>query len=83
MNLEKQNYLRKQLITTAHSFRLGREAEGSENLLICINEIERQHHQILQPEFKYLLHSMLKAQENHDWLSLADYLEYELPPLLK
>jgi hypothetical protein len=34
------------------------------------------------PHLEGILKSMLEAQENEDWVMLADFLEYELTPLL-
>ncbi len=71
------------LIETAHRFRLGQEAEGSQRLRECIDHLEpmlptlQQANQVIQ-----LVPLMLAAQERHDWLGLADYLEYELQQLL-
>lgn len=70
------------LINTAHQFRLGHEAEASLLLRQCIDEIEKDHPEIIQQsEFGQILSPMLQAQERQDWLALADYLEYELPQL--
>lgn len=70
--------------TTAVAFRLGQEAKASKQFRECINLLER----ILKthcnaPKIITILPEMLAAQERQDWLSLADYIEYELPILLK
>jgi hypothetical protein len=72
------------LIDTAHQFRLGREAQASSQFGECLNELEKilptlnSRHSI-----QAMLLNMLTAQETHDWLGLADDLEYELPQLLQ
>jgi len=83
MTLCSPNTLAEKLITTAHAFRLGHEAEGSQRLRECLDHLEpmlaslQQNQQILP-----LIPNMLGAQEHHDWLGLADCLEHELAPLL-
>jgi hypothetical protein len=84
MNPITSNTLITQLVETAHRFRLGEEAEASRNLRQCLDNLE--------PLLVNLKHAnlilnkvpeMMAAQERHDWLALADYLEYELPILLQ
>ncbi|PTA50802.1 hypothetical protein C9I43_09925 [Shewanella morhuae] len=71
------------LITTASKFRLGHEADGSHDFAHCIDQLKP-----LLPELTnamtvvQLFREMLAAQERHDWLALADSLEYDLPLLL-
>ena len=83
MTLCSPNTLIEKLIATAHTLRLGHEAEGAQRLRECLNHLE--------PMLAFLPHSsqilalipsMLAAQDRHDWLGLADYLEHELPALL-
>ncbi|MCL1139666.1 hypothetical protein [Shewanella pneumatophori] len=72
-----------QLISTAHQLRLGHEAQGSLQLTECIDKlIELQPSLTNNQQIMPILSSMLAAQEKHDWLGLADALEYELPLLL-
>ncbi|QSX36114.1 hypothetical protein [Shewanella sedimentimangrovi] len=72
------------LISTAHKLRLGHEADGSHDFGECLDLING-----ILPELQdsgalmALFQNMLAAQERHDWLALADCLEYELPLLLQ
>ncbi|MDH1469612.1 hypothetical protein [Shewanella sp. GD03713] len=82
-NSPKQS-LEDMLCQAAHSFRLGKEAQGSVEFRLCLDSIEKHHPELMQlPSFQQMLAPMLQAQELHDWLSLADYLEHELIELLK
>lgn len=68
------------LISTAHKLRLGQEADGSSDFGECIVLIttilpELQNTKAMMTLFRH----MLATQERHDWLALADCLEYELP----
>lgn len=68
---------------TADLFRLGQEATASVELRLLLDQIEKNHSKLIQSdEFNKLLPLMLIAQEQHDWLGLADYLEYELMALV-
>lgn len=72
--------LNPKLISTAHKLRLGHEADGSHDFRECIDLIndvltEMQNTVAVMTLFQ----DMLAAQERHDWLALADCLEYELP----
>lgn len=83
--LRLQN-LTNQLINTAHHFRLGREADGSKKLRECLNIIEPMIETLdadVKSKILKIIPPMLAAQENHDWLALADFLEYEIPILLR
>ncbi|GIU46257.1 hypothetical protein [Shewanella algidipiscicola] len=72
------------LISAAHKFRLGHEADGSHDFAQCIDLLKP-----ILPELQNavtvveLFREMLAAQERHDWLALADSLEYDLPLLLR
>ncbi|MCG9737605.1 hypothetical protein L1D32_05495 [Shewanella insulae] len=68
----------------ARSFRLGQEAEGSQRLREGLDLLEPllSSHPQAQLIFQ-LIPNMLAAQERHDWLGLADYLEHELCALLR
>lgn len=72
------------MTSAAHKFRLGHEADGSHDFAQCIDLLTS-----LLPELQNttmvseILSSMLTAQERHDWLALADNLEYDLPFLLQ
>ncbi|MEL4250750.1 hypothetical protein AAEH72_07005 [Shewanella xiamenensis] len=71
------------LCQASHSFRLGKEAQASVEFRLCLDSIEKHHPELMQlPSFQQMLAPMLQAQEQHDWLNLADYLEYELIALV-
>ncbi|MFB2659247.1 hypothetical protein [Shewanella mangrovisoli] len=75
--------LEEQLRQTAHLFRLGKEAQASVELRNCLELIQNDYSEIMQlATFQQILPQMLQAQEQHDWLNLADYLEYELMALI-
>jgi hypothetical protein len=79
MSLNIQDTLRQ----TAHLFRLGKEAQASVELRLCLDKINKFYPDLtLNPRFQQMLPLMLQAQEQHDWLGLADYLEYELIELI-
>ncbi|MCC4832684.1 hypothetical protein LMH66_08565 [Shewanella sp. 10N.7] len=83
MQHEQTMQLIELLKQTSEKFRLGKEAEASQMFRQCINILE----QILKyhgnaHHISALLPMILEAQERHDWLGLADYLEYEIPSLL-
>lgn len=74
------------LINTAHHFRLGQEADGSKKLRECLNIIEPIIETLdadAKSQIFNIIPPMLTAQENQDWLALADFLEYEIPTLLQ
>lgn len=87
MNYElRLQELIEQLINTAHHFRLGQEADGSKKLRECLNIIEPIIEKLdvdAKSQIFKIIPSMLTAQENQDWLALADFLEYEIPDLLQ
>ena len=84
MNNKPIDILTMKLISTATKFRLGYEADGSHDFAHCIDLLKP-----LLPELTnevtvaQLFREMLAEQERHDWLALADSLEYDLPLLLK
>ncbi|MCU8040222.1 hypothetical protein ACRN97_06960 [Shewanella baltica] len=87
MNYElRLQELTDQLINTAYHFRLGQEADGSKKLRECLNIIEPMIETLdadIKSKILKIIPPMLTAQENHDWLALADFLEYEIPILLR
>lgn len=84
MSISSPNTLITKLIDTAHRFRLGEEAEGSRHLRVCLDHLEPLLSNLTDANLILeKLPEMMAAQERHDWLALADYLEYELPPLLQ
>lgn len=79
----KINKLKKQLTNTSGILRLGQEAEASEQFRLCIDLLEPEltTHKNRQSIIN-ILPLILAAQERNDWLSLADFLEYDLVELL-
>ncbi|WP_153913938.1 hypothetical protein [Shewanella sp. TC10] len=77
------NSLQAQLLMTAKLFRTGQEIEASASLQKTLDNLipaipnHNNKEQVLA-----LVPAMLTAQENHDWLNLADTLEHELVSLL-
>ncbi len=66
-------------------FRLGRNVEAALDmveLFTGLMPLFAQGPEALQQQWPCLLQAMLDRQEAHDWLGLADYLEYELVDLL-
>jgi len=83
MKLDINNALVPKLISTAHKLRLGHEADGSHDLGECLDVINGILSELQDTaSLMVLFQDMLTAQERHDWLALADCLEYELPLLL-
>ncbi|MGI2024266.1 hypothetical protein SAMN05421840_101393 [Shewanella morhuae] len=84
MNNKPIDVLMMKLISTASKFRLGYEADGSHDFAHCIDLLKPVLPELTNVKTVALLfREMLAAQERHDWLSLADSLEYDLPLLLK
>ncbi|MGL5028310.1 MAG: hypothetical protein ACRC6P_20385 [Shewanella oncorhynchi] len=84
MNNKPIDVLTIKLISTATKFRLGYEADGSHDFAHCIDQLKPLLPELTNTETVLQLFSeMLAAQERHDWLALADSLEYDLPLLLK
>lgn len=66
-------------------FRLGRNVEAAMDMVELFTSLMprfAQGPEALQQQWLCLLQAMLDRQEAHDWLGLADYLEYELVELL-
>ena len=83
MNNKPIEVLIMKLILTASKFRLGYEADGSHDFAHCIDQLKPLLPELTNAETVVaLFRDMLAAQERHDWLSLADSLEYDLPLLL-
>ncbi len=79
MKDQKNQPLISLLISAAHKFRLGKEAEGSVQFRECINLLEPMlNNSIKENEMTLFFPAMLAAQERFDWLSLADYLEFDI-----
>ena len=84
MNNKPIDVLTMKLISTANKFRLGYEADGSHDFAHCIDQLKPLLPELTNAETVVaLFRDMLAAQERHDWLALADSLEYDLPLLLK
>ena len=84
MNNKPIEVLIMKLILTASKFRLGYEADGSHDFAHCIDQLKPLLPELTNAETVVaLFRDMLAAQERHDWLALADSLEYDLPLLLK
>lgn len=67
-------------VLSARAFRLGQEAEGSWLLRQALDLLQDRYQALLLlPECQALLASALGSQQRHDWLGLADCLEYDLP----
>ncbi|PVZ41562.1 hypothetical protein [Pseudomonas sp. CC120222-01a] len=61
-------------------FRLGRDVEGALRM-VELFDVAMPH---VEPQAgAAVLQAMLAAQQRQDWLSLADYLEYELRHLIE
>ncbi|MFB2721320.1 hypothetical protein [Shewanella xiamenensis] len=70
------------LITSKH-LRLGEEAQGAKHLRMCLDKLETVISTDMEKSrIASLLPQMLSAHERSDWLSLADYLEFEIPDML-
>jgi hypothetical protein len=82
MSIENKQVLMDKLLITAKEFRLGKEGQASESLRECIDLLMPMMMQLPSAETKLYLSTILDAQERHDWLSVADGLEYELLSLI-
>jgi len=77
--------LTKALLLTTKSYRLGMEAEASENLVTVIDSILTNLNNAATTPSTHLnnvLAEILAAQGRRDFLRIADLLEYELAPVL-
>lgn len=70
----------------ASLFRLGRDVEGAVAMVElfgqCMSTFDGAQAPV-QQQWAQTLMTMLDCQERQDWLSLADYLDYEVVELLK
>jgi hypothetical protein len=82
MSIENKQVLMDKLLITAKEFRLGKEGQASESLRECIDLLMPMMMQLPPTETTLYLSTILDAQERHDWLSVADGLEYELLSLI-
>ncbi|MGI2259520.1 hypothetical protein [Shewanella sp. GXUN23E] len=76
--------LTKRLQQAATAFRLGQEGRGNGLYREIIDDIQ----QLIQTsphqaEYLPLLSRLLQAQQRHDWLDIADTLEYEITALIQ
>lgn len=70
------------LITAVESFRVGREAQGSEALMGLMDRLDpllKHHAATLTSIDVALVNAIVKAQARGDFIYVADLLEYELP----
>ena len=77
--------LTKDLLLTTKSYRLGMEAEASENLVTVIDYILTNLNKAATSPNKHLnnvLTEIFAAQGRRDFLRIADLLDYELAPIL-
>jgi hypothetical protein len=81
MNNNRQTLIEK-LRLTANAFRLGKEGQACESFRECIDLLAPMMSQLPAAELTTYMSAILAAQERHDWLAVADGLEYELILLL-
>lgn len=82
MSIDSKDILAEKLRLTAHAFRLGKEGQASESFRECIDLLAPLMVQLPAAELTAYMTAILGAQERHDWLAVADGLEYKLLPLL-
>ena len=73
-------------IACAGLFRLGRSVEAGLDMLEVFEHAAIHLEARPQPvpqQWSNVLVLMLSCQQSQDWLGLADYMEYELPALLR
>jgi len=82
LSKEEQDNCRQYLSQAIISFRLGMDAEGSDNLMKFIDHFR----QLFSPGRKYLsdydaqlIKTIVSAQRRGDTIYLADLIEYEIP----
>ncbi|MCL1073979.1 hypothetical protein [Shewanella dokdonensis] len=69
-------------IETANTFRIGQEVKASEMFGKCIDQLQLALQKpSLAKQLMPLMPMLLNAQENRDWLGLADTIEYEVLPI--
>ncbi|KEQ16334.1 hypothetical protein [Endozoicomonas numazuensis] len=75
---------KEKLVVVAHMMRVGHLADANACLPIIMDETLIAAKPLKEEDAIWLEELMKKAfqaQEKHDWLSMADYLEYELTTL--
>ncbi len=75
-----------QAMETAINFRIGQNIKAQRALPLLIQQLiqsfpKENAHQVQL--LRLIVQGIHEAQEKHDWLGLADYLEYELQELLQ
>ncbi|WP_051484391.1 hypothetical protein [Shewanella waksmanii] len=78
MNNNQMSQLTSLLVEAAHHYRLAQEAYGARKLKQCLTIIEQLNGHPSFDQIMQVMPEMITAQENHDWLGLADILEFEL-----
>jgi hypothetical protein len=81
MSMTNKQLLMDKLLIAAKEFRLGKEGQANESLRECIDLLTPMMQQ-LPAEISPYLCAILEAQERHDWLAVADGIEYEILKLL-
>jgi hypothetical protein len=69
------------ILQTAIAFRLGREAEASEDLVTLIDSLSRDLHSIppdTLAELAVIMQQIFDAQTRRDSIGIADHLEHEM-----
>lgn len=83
-NIMPAEQLTQLLADTARQFRLGQEGSANAQYQQVVEQVQ---HWIAkasnQQAYMPVLSQLLNAQERHDWLDLADTLEYELTALIQ
>ncbi|MGI9280192.1 MAG: hypothetical protein ACR2PX_11265 [Endozoicomonas sp.] len=75
---------KEKLVVVAHMMRVGNLADANACLPIIMDETFKAAKQLKEDDAIWLQELMTKAyqaQEKHDWLGMADFLEYELTGL--
>ncbi len=81
MSMANKQLLMDRLLIAAKEFRLGKEGQANESLRECIDLLTPMMQQ-LPPDINPYLCAILEAQERHDWLGVADGIEYEVLKLI-
>ncbi len=69
----------------ALKLRLGKNVEAGLEIVSLLEKIVKISSTTtpeVQQQVKFVMSQILKCQERHDWIGLADYLQYELAHLL-
>ncbi len=80
------DHIQASLIDLAHQFRMGLNLQASLALPDILQSIYEQMPFLsseVQVAFDRIVGLVLQAQQAHDWLGLADYLEYDMTELFQ